>query len=111
MARARESDGHLTLQDLVDIKLEVARLAGVTSLQESSRLETALVFLRAGGDLTSQTVSTNETLRLLAGQRPGVDVVVTPGDLDATNALADWSGAAELSATPRQTPAPPRSSP
>lgn len=66
----------------------------MATLLESSKLETALLFIRAGGDRQTWTVSTDAVLTLIAGQRPGVEVVVTPGELERVHAHADWSAAA-----------------
>ncbi|MEM1414207.1 MAG: hypothetical protein AAGH15_04880 [Myxococcota bacterium] len=90
MAEERAVDGRITLQDLVAMKEWVAAQAGVAPISEPSRIETALLFIRAGGDFDAWTVSVDEVFRLLSGQRPTVDAVVSPGALDEVRAKARW---------------------
>lgn len=83
-------DGRLTLQDLVVMKEWIATELGVTP-NEASRIETALLFIRAGGDVETWTVSTEDVFRLIAGQRPSVDAVVTPGLMSQAREHSNWS--------------------
>ncbi|MFT7519614.1 MAG: hypothetical protein ACI9MC_001756 [Kiritimatiellia bacterium] len=68
----------------------MASQTGVDTIGDPSKIETALAFLRAGGDLETMTVETAELFTLLEGSRPSVDVVVTPWDLETVRAAADW---------------------
>lgn len=89
MAADMAVDGRLTLQDLVTLKEWVARKLDVVP-NEASRIETALLFVRAGGDLEAWTVDLEDTFRLIAGTRPRAEAVVTPGKLDQTRAQTRW---------------------
>jgi len=61
MAEEMAVDGPLTLQDLVMLKDWLARELDVTP-HEASRIETARLFVRAGGDLEAWTVDLDDTL-------------------------------------------------
>lgn len=63
---------------------------GVTP-NEASRIETALLFVRAGGDAETWTVGLEDVFRLIAGQRPSVDAVVTPRLLTQAREHSDWT--------------------
>ncbi len=89
MAVARAVEGQVTLQDLVEMKEWVADQVGVTP-GEASKTETALLFVRSGGDLTKWTVALEDVFRLLNGQRPEADTVVTPGKLNQAMDAASW---------------------
>ena len=58
-------DGFVTLQDLVDIKKWVAEVEGVVDIVDSSKGETVLTFLSAGGDLVTQKVNASNVLSIL----------------------------------------------
>lgn len=83
-------DGRLTLQDLVVRKEWVAKEMDVIP-SEASRVETARLFVHAGGDFENWTVGMEDVFRLLAGQRPSVDAVVTPGLLNQARDHSDWT--------------------
>lgn len=83
-------DGQITLQQLVGLKEWVAAQEGV-AVGEASRIETALAFVRAGGDAETWTVGVEDLFTLLAGRRPAVDVVVTPGALSQAREAAVWT--------------------
>jgi hypothetical protein len=89
MANDMAVDGRLTLQDLVTLKEWVARRLGIVP-NEASRIETALLFVRAGGDLETWTVDLEDTFRLIAGKRPRAVALVTPAKLDQTRAQTRW---------------------
>ncbi|MEM6638118.1 MAG: hypothetical protein AAF667_19790 [Pseudomonadota bacterium] len=89
MAQARAVDGLITLQDLVELKEWVAEKVGVTP-SEASKTETALLFVRSGGNLEAWTVELDDVFRLLTGQRPEADAVVTPGKLNQAMDQASW---------------------
>ncbi|MEM8974308.1 MAG: twin-arginine translocation signal domain-containing protein [Pseudomonadota bacterium] len=89
MAEMRARDGLITLQDLVEMKEWVAEQVGVTP-GEASQTETALLFVRSGGDLEAWTVELEDVFRLLNGQRPEADAVVTPGKLNQAMDQASW---------------------
>jgi hypothetical protein len=90
MAEGMAVDGRLTLQDLVAMKEWVARQLDVTP-NEASRIETALLFVRAGGDLETWTVDLEDTFRLISGQRPDAEAVVTPDKLTRTREQSQWA--------------------
>lgn len=89
-ADAMAVDGRLTLQDLVGMKEWVAREQGVIP-NEASRIETALLFVRAGGSVDDWTVGLKDVFLLLSGQPPTVDAVVTPGLLNQAREHATWT--------------------
>lgn len=83
-------DGRLKLQDLVLLKEWVANELGVAP-NEASRIETALLFVRAGGDFGTWTVGMEDVFRLIAGLRPSVDAVVTIGLINKALAQSKWT--------------------
>ena len=83
-------DGRLTLQDLVVLKEWVANELNVVP-NEASRIETALLFVRAGGDLETWSVGMEDVFRLVAGQRPSVDAIVTPNLLNQARGKSVWT--------------------
>lgn len=58
---------------------------------EGSRVETALLFVRAGGDLDTWTIDLEDTLRLIAGRRPIANIVVTPDKLTRAREQSQWA--------------------
>ncbi|MEM8776742.1 MAG: hypothetical protein AAGF53_17040 [Pseudomonadota bacterium] len=89
MAEMRARNGLITLQDLVEMKEWVGEQVGVTP-GEASQTETALLFVRSGGDPEAWTVELEDVFRLLNGQRPEADAVVTPGKLNQAMDQARW---------------------
>lgn len=85
-----EIDGQLTLQDLVDMKEWVAHQEQVDII-ESSRIETALLFVRAGGDLAGGKVATRDVFELLEGRAPSRDAQVTSSTLTKAQKMANWT--------------------
>lgn len=83
-------DGRLTLQDLVVMKEWIANELEVIP-NEASRIETALLFIRAGGDVETWTVGMEDVLRLIAGQRPSVDAIVTPALMTQAREQSVWT--------------------
>lgn len=65
-----DSSGMIYLQDLVNIKLWVAKQAGVESPNIFSRGEVVFLFLRSGGDLDTERVAAADVLTMLAGTFP-----------------------------------------
>lgn len=90
LAETLAVDGRLTLQDLVAMKEWVATELGVIP-NEASRIETALLFVRAGGEFDAWTVDMDDVFRLLAGQRPETDAIVTPGLLNQAREHSNWT--------------------
>lgn len=82
-------NGRLSMQDLVELKKWMAQQEGVEII-ESSRIETALAFVRSGGDFDSWTVDMIEFFTLIAGNRPAVDEVVTLRKLEKARDAARW---------------------
>lgn len=89
MAEDLSVDGRLTLQDLVTLKEWAARELDVVP-NEASRIETALLFVRAGGDFVTWTVDLEDTFRLVAGQRPMAAAQVTVGKLSKARKRSLW---------------------
>jgi hypothetical protein len=90
-ADALAVDGRITFQQLVDLKRWVGEQEGHRIERgTASEIETSLAFLRAGGSLETWTVDVHELFTLLNGERPAVDAVVTPSDLERARAAADW---------------------
>lgn len=90
LAPSMAADGRLKLQDLVDLKKWVARKAGVAVISEPSRIETALAFIRAGGDFETWTVDMKEFFTLLSGQRPQSAAQVNFSSLSRAREAAQW---------------------
>lgn len=90
MASELAVDGRLKLQDLVTLKEWVARKLDVVP-NEASRIETALLFVRAGGDLNDWTVDLDDAFRLIKGQRPLAEAQVTPAKLNQARAQSRWT--------------------
>ena len=72
LEKAVDSDGFVTLQDVVEAKKFVADKVGVKSeeMMDSSKFETVLLFLGSGGDLETNKVKVTDLMTLLQGQRP-----------------------------------------
>lgn len=83
-------NGRLTLQNLVTLKEWVARELNVVP-NEASRIETALLFVRAGGNLETWTVDLDDTFRPVNGQRPVAEAVVTPDKLTRARDRSRWT--------------------
>ena len=90
MADNMASNGRLSLQDLVEMKEWVAEQVGV-EINEASRIETALLFVRAGGDFDTWTVDMEDVFRLIAGQRPHAETVVTLGKMNRARRQTVWN--------------------
>jgi len=90
MADEMANDGRLTLQDLVALKEWVAQEIGVIP-NDASRIETALLFVRAGGDFETWTVDLGDVFRLMAGQRPIADAQVTISKLNRALDRTQWT--------------------
>ncbi len=89
MAKAMEKEGKLTLQDLVKMKQWVAQQEKV-KINEPSKIETALVFIRAGGDLKTGKVRTVDVFDLLQGKAPAQGGKVTVSRMNRARKLARW---------------------
>lgn len=90
MAEGMAIDERLTLQDLVMMKEWVARRLEVIP-NEASRIETALLFVRAGGRVEDWTVGLEDVFLLLSGKTPAIDAVVTPDLLSRARERSMWS--------------------
>lgn len=90
LADTMATDGQLTLQNLVEMKEWVATQVGVVP-NEASRIETALLFVRSGGDMETWTVDRDDVFRLLSGQKPRSSAIVTPALLNAATEQAVWT--------------------
>lgn len=86
----RDVDGRVTLDDLVAIKEAVAELAGVDII-DSSRIETALLFTMAGGDIESGAVRALDVRRLLAGEATAEGATVTASTLGRVRRATKWT--------------------
>ncbi|MEM7336198.1 MAG: hypothetical protein AAF490_29225 [Chloroflexota bacterium] len=89
MANEIAVDGQITLQDLVTIKEWIASQENV-SIIDSSKIETALIFLGAGGDLETSLVSVDDVFTLLQGIQPSSYGEVTPAKLAQARKMARW---------------------
>ncbi len=87
----REVDGMVHLDDLAAIKESIAEIAGVDII-DSSRIETALLFVMAGGDLDNGTVATADVLRLLEGEAVAPEATVTTAKLGRARKATTWTG-------------------
>lgn len=97
MARDLDQEGTLHLQDLVSMKQWVAREEQVEII-ESSRIETALLFVRAGGDFETGRVNTENVFAVLEAIGPENPGLVTIERMNRARDMADW-GAGEIEAT------------
>lgn len=84
-----EVDGKITLQDLVAIKKRIAELEGV-EVSKASKIETALAFIAAGGDLENWTVKSSDIQLFLSHELPGSPIEVTIKKLRKTRRKARW---------------------
>lgn len=89
MAKAKEIDGQITLQDLVEMKKWVAQQVQV-EISEPSKIETSLLFVKAGGNLETQKVYTEDVFMLLKGIKPKRDAPINIELLDKSKAIAKW---------------------
>jgi hypothetical protein len=89
-AEAAAVDGQITLQDLVAIKEWIAKQEKV-GIMDSSKIETALLFVRAGGNLQTGKVGVADVFTLLQGQRPTGDGEVNFSTLNRARGMARWS--------------------
>lgn len=62
--------GKISYEDTVGLKLFVADRSGTCPISDASKLETRILFIRAGGDLASGTVAADDWLRLVQGLTP-----------------------------------------
>jgi hypothetical protein len=90
MADEMAVDGFLTLQNLVELKEWVARDLGVTP-NDASRIETALLFVRAGGDFETWTVGLEDVFLLISRQRPKAEAEVTMSKMNEALEATQWT--------------------
>ncbi|HMO40171.1 MAG TPA: hypothetical protein PKE17_12230 [Saprospiraceae bacterium] len=90
MVKAKEIDGQITLQDLVEMKKWVAQQVQV-EISEPSKIETSLLFVKAGGNLETQKVYTEDVFMLLRGIKPKRDAPINVTLLNKSKALAKWN--------------------
>ncbi len=88
-AQALEVNGQITLQDLVELKKWVAKQEQVAII-EPSKLETALLFVKAGGNLETQKVFREDVFTFLRGELPERHGQVTIALMNQARSLADW---------------------
>jgi hypothetical protein len=88
-AKEKEVDGQITLQDLVEMKKWVAKQTSV-EISEPSKIETSLLFVKAGGNLETQKVYTEDVFMLLKGIKPKRDAPINVTLLNKSKALAKW---------------------
>lgn len=88
-AKTMEIDGQITLQDLVKMKKWVAQQEQV-EISEPSKIETSLLFVKAGGNLETQKVYTEDVFMLLKGIKPKRDAPINVTLLNKSKALAKW---------------------
>ncbi len=89
MAKAKETDGQVTLQDLVEMKKWVAKQVHV-EIGEPSKIETSLLFVKAGGNLETRKVYTEDVFMLLRGVKPKRDASINIELLNKSRAFAKW---------------------
>ncbi|MDW3195058.1 MAG: hypothetical protein R8G66_21980 [Cytophagales bacterium] len=89
LAKGLETEGQITLQDIVDMKKWVAKQENVEP-NEPSKLECALVFVKAGGNLKTQKVYTEDVFTFLQGIRPKRDAPISLDLMNEARALANW---------------------
>lgn len=86
---AKDSDGNITLQTLVDMKKWIAEQEGIEmkGMMPTSKTETALLFLGGSGDLTTGKVKGDEIIKLLHSIRPEKKIVVNFSRLRAAEKM------------------------
>ncbi len=89
-AKALEVNGQITLQDLVEMKKWVAQQEHVEP-NEPSKIETALVFVKAGGNLETQKVYSEDVFTLLRGIQPKRDALINLDLMSQARSLANWN--------------------
>jgi len=62
--------GRISYRDTIDLKIFVAEQSSTCPISDASKLETRILFIRAGGDLESGTVNADDWLRLVMGLTP-----------------------------------------
>jgi len=88
-----DSDGMITLQDLVDVKIWVADQAGEDPIVGISQGETSLLFIMARGDLNTRLVPVDNVLTCLFDhvEPPGGLQQVNWGKFTTAQRLGDWT--------------------
>ena len=89
MAKDREVNNQITLQDLVEMKKWIAEKEEVEII-EPSKIETALVFVRAGGNFETGKVSTEDVFHVLEGRALENPGIVSMGKMNRARAMANW---------------------
>lgn len=87
------SDGQITLQDLVDVKKWIATEKEgmmVEQIIDASRNETALAFLGGGGDIETWTVKAEDVMTFFSGIRPEAMSAIRLSDFSKAVAKAKW---------------------
>lgn len=92
MAEEMAENGTITLQELADLKIWVAKRTTGSIISEPSRIETALAFIRAGGSQDTWRVSVEHVFTLLSGNIPDVKAIVTLNDMFYVMEQIDWHG-------------------
>ena len=86
-----DSDGFITLGDLVEVKQWVAEVTGVENISIFSQGETVFVFLGAGGDLKEDRVLVADVLNFLQSNYAEEDIgKVNTANLVKGLGLADF---------------------
>ena len=80
----------ISIQDLADIKQWIAAQEGVT-VNLASKVETIILFIRAGGELDSGLIDADDALRMIEGYEPKKSGVVTLGTVKRVAKLITWS--------------------
>ena len=88
--QALSRNGQISIQDLADIKQSIAAQKGV-SLIGGSKIQTVLLFIRAGGDLDSGLIDADDALRMIEGYEPKKSGVVTLSAMQRGQKLITWS--------------------
>lgn len=96
LAAAKNEQGEVTLQDLVDIKKKIAleqekeTIGSVKDILESSRIETCIMFVGCGGNLETGKVLVSDVLTFLEGKTPANQTEVTISTMNKAKAMAKW---------------------
>ena len=87
--QALSRNGQISIQDLADIKEWIAAQEGVSVIR-SSRIETIILFIRAGGELDSGLIDADDALRMIEGYEPKKSGVVTLDKVKQVAKLITW---------------------
>lgn len=85
-----DEEGKISLQDLVAIKKWIVAQEGLDTMEQSSKMETGLLFLAAGGDLETKTVVADNVIKFLHSERPSIEMDVNIPRMAKCDKMMVW---------------------